>query len=363
MINLDMNENQYGPASSCFEVLKHVPMDMMNSYPRQKPSSIIKMLSQKYGIPEQNILLGNGSEDLLKLTFQMFASHGKKMMLPYEGWSYFKDLGKEVDAKMIEYPVDELSDRWHYDMNKILPLYKKEKPHVYMACCPNNPTGNSFTPDEVETFLKESPETIVIWDQAYYGFTEYDLKEEIRRILEKYPNLIVTRTFSKYYALAGIRIGFGFIGKKLDGLRKYNNRYLGFNRLAEEVAKAALSAEDYYKNISAKQMRDREMYFEELSKIEGVKPFRSEATFFIARLKPGPWSRLKDELPKRKIRIKFINDKEFPFFVRISLGTEVQNKLCIEAMKDILSKLPAADGRGLAGSQGCPRRSNPAPSR
>jgi histidinol-phosphate aminotransferase len=134
-------------------------------------------------------------------------------------------------------------------------------------------------------------------------------------------------------------------------LKKYNNRYLGFNRLAEEVAKAALSAEDYYKNISAKQMRDRDMYFEELSKIEGVKPFRSEATYFIARMKPEQWSLLKDELPKRNIRIKFIKDKEFPFFVRISLGTEVQNKLCIEAIKDVLSIPPASDGKGLAGSR------------
>ena len=349
MINLDMNENQYGPASSCLEVLKHATMDMMYLYSRQKPSSIIRMLSQKYDMPEQNILLGNGSEDLLKLIFQVFASHGKKMMLPYEGWSFFKDLCKEVDAKMIEYPVDELSDRWHYDMNKILPLYKKEKPHVFMACCPNNPTGNSFSPDEVETFLKESPETIVIWDQAYYGFTEYDLKEDVRRILEKYPNVIVTRTFSKYYALAGVRIGFGFAGEKFGVLKKYNDRYLGFNRLAEEVAKAALSAEDYYKTISAKQMRDRDMYFEELSRIKGVKPFRSEATYFIVRLKPEQWSLLKDELPKRNIRIKFIKDIEFPFFVRISLGREEQNKLCLDAIKDVLRIPPASDGKGLAG--------------
>jgi len=339
VINLDMNENQYGPAPACFEVLKHTTADMLNSYPRQKPSPIIKMLANKYDIPEQKILLGNGSEDLLKLAFQVFASNGKKMMLPYEGWSYFKELCREVDSKMIEYPVEELADRWSYDINKILPIYKKEKPDLFMACCPNNPTGNSFTPDEVETFLKESPETIVIWDQAYYGFTEYDLKEDVRRILEKYSNIIVTRTFSKYYALAGVRIGFGFIGEKLEMLKKYNDRYLGFNRLAEEVAKAALSSEDYYTDIATKQIKDRDMYFEELSKIEGVKPFRSEATFFIARMKPEQWTLLKEELPKENIRIKFIKDKEFPYFVRISLGTEEQNRKCMTAIKNILGRL------------------------
>jgi histidinol-phosphate aminotransferase len=338
MINLDMNENQYGPAPACFEVLKHATAETMNSYPRQKPSPIITMLSRKYDVPEHRLLLGNGSEDLLKLTFQVFASHGNKIMLPYEGWSYFKELCREVEARMIEYPVDELSDRWSYDLNKILPLLKKEKPRVFIACSPNNPTGNSFTSGEIESLLEASPETIMIWDQAYYGFAEHDTKDDVRRIVEQFPNIIVTRTFSKYYALAGIRIGFGFIGESLEVLKKYNDRYLGFNRISEDIVGAALSVEDYYRDISLKLRRDRDMYFEGLSKIDGVKPFRSEAPFFIARLRPEQWSRLKDELPKRHIRIKFINEKEFPFFVRISLGTEEQNKICLGAIRDILGR-------------------------
>jgi histidinol-phosphate aminotransferase len=336
MMLLDMNENQYGPAPECYEVLKNVTKEMFNSYPREKPSPIIKMLSKKYDIPEEKILLGNGSEDLLKLTFQVFASDKRKMMLPYEGWSYFKSLCKEVGAEMIEYPVDELDDCWRYDMDKIFPIYAKEKPALFMACCPNNPTGNSFNPEEIEMFLKESPDTVVIWDQAYYGFTEYDLKEDVRRILENYSNVIVTRTFSKYYALAGVRIGFGFIGEKLEKVKAYNDRYLGFNRLSEEVAKAALNSEDYYRDISEKQMNDRQMYFEELSEIDGVKPFKSEATYFIAKLQPDQWKVLSEEMPKRNIKIKFIKDKEFPNYIRISLGTEEQNRACMDAIKDIL---------------------------
>jgi histidinol-phosphate aminotransferase len=309
---------------------------MLNSYPRQKPSTIVQILSEKYDVDEKKIVLGNGSEDILKLAFQLYGANGKKMMLPYEGWSYFKSLCKEVHSEMIEYPVEELEDRWFYDINKILPIYKKVKPDLFMACCPNNPTGNSFTPEEVELFLKENPQTVVIWDQAYYGFTEYDLKDDVRRIIEKYPNVIVTRTFSKYYALAGVRIGFGFVGDGLNLLKAYNNRYLGFNRLAEEVAKAAMESEDYYSDKAEKQISDRDLYFNELSKIKGVKPFKSEATFFIAKMQPEQWSKLKVELPKRNIEIKFITDKEFPYYVRISLGTEEQNCLCIKSIKEII---------------------------
>jgi len=205
-----------------------------------------------------------------------------------------------------------------------------------MACCPNNPTGNSFSPAEIEIFLKESPDTIVIWDQAYYGFGEYDLKDDVRDILEKYSNVIVTRTFSKYYALAGVRIGFGFLGEKLEKLKVYNDRYLGFNRLSEEIAIAALESEDYYIDISQKQVDDRNMYFEELSKIDGVKPFKSEATYFIAKMKPEQWELLKEEMPKRNIQIKFSKDPEFPYYIRISLGTTEQNRACMDAIKDIL---------------------------
>ncbi len=336
MMLLDMNENQYGPAPSCYEVLKNADITMLNSYTRTKPTRLMNMLSDKYEIPIEKILLGNGSEELLKLTFQTFGQNGGKVMLPYEGWSYFKSLTEEVGGTLIEYPVDELEDRYHYDMDKILPVYKKEKPALFMACCPNNPTGNSFKTEEIETLLKESPDTIIIWDQAYYGFSKYDLKDDVRYILDKYPNVIVTRTFSKYYALAGVRIGFGFLGSKLKKIKKYNDRYLGFNCIAEELAIAALNSEGYYENIARKQIEDRNMYFEELSKIDGVKPFKSEATYFIAKLQSEQWRVLKDELPRWGVKIKFITDKEFPDYIRISLGTQEQNAACMKAIKEII---------------------------
>ncbi len=338
MIYLDMNENQYGPAPACLEALRNAKPEMINTYSREKPSPIIKRLSEIYRIEPERILLGNGSEELLKLAFQVAASNRCKMMLPLQGWAYFKKLAKEVNSEIVEYPVDELDDHYEYNMEKILPIYLKEKPQLFLACCPNNPTGNSFTAAQVEKFLQESPDTVFIWDQAYYGYTKENFDEEVHRMVAVYPNLLVIRTLSKYYALAGMRVGYAFIGNNMETLKTYNDRYLGINRLTELITLKALDSHDYYRETANKQIDDRELFFNELSKIDSLQPFRSEATFFIVKMQHEQARLLEEELPKRGIKIKFMQEPEFKNFVRISLGTQEQNRALIRAFKELLIK-------------------------
>src|SRR5699024_7513635 len=114
---------------------------------------------------------------------------------------------------------------------------------VLLIASPNNPTGNGLTPAELDALLAELPvTTIVLVDEAYASFVSTDT-DYIKMLVDKYPNLIISRTLSKFYGLPGLRMGFGFMSKELANFGKYSNKYLGYNRISEDIAIAALKSD------------------------------------------------------------------------------------------------------------------------
>lgn len=333
---MDKNENQYGPSPKCYDVLKNVTMDMFNSYSRDYPKRIKNRLAEKFNIPSDRILLGYGSEDILKqVIYFAIKQKGDILALPDKSWWYYKAIGEEVGAKNVEYNLIEKEDTFDYDDDQLLDILKKQKPKVLILCTPNNPTGNLITVDRIEKILQNKPkETMVILDEAYWGFTDLLYGEHM---VEKYENVIVLRTFSKYYALAGLRIGFAFTSKDLSEFQIYNNRLLGYNRISEEMTFAALDSDQYYAETSKQIMADAEMLFKEL-KAMGFKPFKTCANFIMVKMPEKEFNFLKTEVPKKGIIIKFFTEAVFKNYVRISIGTKEQNQLLVKTMKELLKK-------------------------
>jgi histidinol-phosphate aminotransferase len=333
---MDKNENQYGPAPKCYDVLKNVTMEMFNSYSRDYPKRIKAKLSEKFKVNPERILLGYGSEDILKQSIYFAIQEpGQVLAVPDKSWWYYKSIGQEVGAEIVEYPMVEKEDTFEYDDETILDILKNKKPKAIIICTPNNPTGNILSEERLEKFLQAAgKDTIVILDEAYWGFSQFLYGEEM---VEKYDNVIVLRTFSKFYSLAGIRIGYAFFGKKLSELQIFNNRYLGYNRISEELSFAAIDSVDFYMENNKKIMEDADMYFREMKKM-GFKPFKTHANFILAKLPDAEFNLLSEELPKRGIIIKFFKEPVFENYIRISIGTREQNEFVIENMKEILSR-------------------------
>jgi len=334
-LNMDKNENQYGPAPECYEVLKSISMEMFNSYSRDYPKRIKEKLSQKFKVKPEHILLGYGSEDILKqCIYFAIKNPGDTLLVPDKSWWYYKHIGQEVKANVVEYHLEEKEDNYDYNDTEIINLLK-EKPKAIVLCTPNNPTGNILEPARLEKIIKASdPSTMVILDEAYWGFTNLLKGEEMA---QKYDNVIVLRTFSKYYSLAGLRIGFAFVGKSMSELQIYNNRYLGYNRISEEMTFAALDSDDYYSKISKQIMEDAQMLFDEL-KAMGFKPFKTHANFISVRMPKDIFQFLEKEIPKKEIIIKFFKEDVFEDIVRISIGTREQNQFLVAALKEALQK-------------------------
>lgn len=265
---LDRNEFNYAPSQEVVEALKNFDINKLCFYTRiydeGKKSILSVYLSETYGIDEPQVLLGYGGEDILKQAVHYFLTQedgNKTMLIPKFSWWYYKSIADEVDGHTLQYPLYEDGNTFKYDFAAMKEMVQRENPKVLLIASPNNPTGNGLTPAELDALLAELPvTTIVLVDEAYASFVSTDT-DYIKMLVDKYPNLIISRTLSKFYGLPGLRMGFGFMSKELANFGKYSNKYLGYNRISEDIAIAALKSDAHYRNI-ARLMNESRACFE-----------------------------------------------------------------------------------------------------
>ena len=336
-ILLDRNENQYGPAPACFEVLRQVGLHELSfysrDYERKVKSKLSERLAEDLQLPEERIFLSYGSEDMLKQAIHCYLRPGEKILVPNLSWWYYKSVAAEVNGTVVEYPLLEGTESFSYSTGRILELMKKEKPRILLIASPNNPTGNSLPSEHLHTILEETTDTLVVLDEAYRGFTDDSGNDSVQHV-KTFDNLLILRTFSKFYALAGVRIGYACAGKNLSRLIRFSTRYLGYNLLSEKLALAALESQSYYESMRTKLISERERYVRELGTQPGWKPFQSSANFLLVRIPPGIGKELKVSILKKGIAVKFYDEGILRDCMRITIGTEGQNDLLLRALKE-----------------------------
>jgi len=341
IIYLDRNENKYGPSPACLKELTNLETSELSDYSRDFMRGIKSCLSEKlatkYGVDEKNVILGYGGEDLLKQAVHCYIHKGDKIMIPSYSWWYYKKIADEVEGIKVEYPIRKGKDTFYYDIDGMCNVYLLSKPKLVLISSPNNPTGNRLEIDQLRQVLEIMKDTVVVLDEAYSLFFNGD-NTHLKDLINKFPNLLIIRTFSKYHALAGLRIGFALIGENHVRFSLFSARYLGFNSLSERVAIAALNSEDYYYEVCKKMASDMDMYYHEFNNIPGFKAFRSFANFILveipSEIKPG----LKNFLTKRGMIVKFMEEDGLNNHIRITIGTREQNHLLIELIKTFLKE-------------------------
>ncbi len=338
MINLDRNENFYGPAPKCFEILNNIgKLDMSiysKAYLKGVQSDLSERLARDYSIEEKQVILGYGAEEILKLTVQAYLKEGDKLMVPSYSWWYYKKIAEEVGCGNVEYGMKKGETSFEYDADSFLEIYEREKPKVIFIASPNNPTGNSIDEVTLTRILDKVSDAVVLFDQAYV----FGLNAEVtKNLLEKYPNVIIARTFSKYFALASMRIGYGLVGKNLTRLMEFAHRYLGFNYISEQVALAALDSPEYYEKLAEKMEADKKLYYNELGAINGFTVYPSDANFILVEIPKEIKDSLKQFLLERDIVIKFMNEELLNHHLRITIGTHEQNLEVIKAIKEFFA--------------------------
>jgi histidinol-phosphate aminotransferase len=338
-IILDRNENNYGPAPACLDVLRNADKSLLypytDAYKRGVKSALSERFASDFNIEEDRIILGYGAEDILKQLVQCYLTPGSKLMIPAYSWWYYKAIASEVGGTNIEYPLIKGEDIFYYDIDSMLALVKKEKPALVFLSSPNNPTGNSIPDEDLAKILNNLGETTVALDEAYWAKGN---NQRVTDLVNKYDNLIVIRTFSKLFALAGVRIGYAFVGKNLRPFYNMANRYLGYNLLSEKIALAALDSPAYYEDLSTKMESDKEIYYNEIGTLPGITVYHSDANFILVEIPVEIKETLNNFLKEQGLIIKFMNEEILKHHLRITIGTQQENRLLIDAIKNFMSR-------------------------
>lgn len=342
---LDRNESQYGPTPKCYDYLKNVPMEDLAWYSRDFARGVKSKLSERiakdFGFKESQIIISYGSEDILKQLIHRYLSRGEKVLIPKEAWWYYKKVAYEVGGFNVEYPmkIGKLDgvDSYLYDVDKMIQIYERERPRIVIIASPNNPTGNRISTEDLRRFLDVCRGAIVMIDEAYWGFGSTD-NSYVKPYIDEFPNLIICRTFSKYFALAGSRIGFSFAGNNLEELKDFTTRYLGYNLVSENLAIIALNDMEYYQKVTKLMQEDKDYFYKEFSMLDGFRPYKSFSNFMLVDMPKEIRKDLDKFLKERNLLIKFLDEEAFKTETRITLGTREQNYYLIESIKEFLNK-------------------------
>lgn len=342
-ILFDRNENRYGPAPVCLDLLRDFPPDLLYNYSRDFQRGITSPLSlrlaESNGVEEHRILLGYGCEDLLQKTLRVFVRAGDRCLLPNASWWYYRRIIEEVDGIAQEYPIREASAAYTYDLDALLGMLRERSARLLLIASPNNPTGNVFPAADLPALLERFPDVLVILDEAYRGFS--DGQQNTAALTDRFPNLIVLRTFSKLYALAGARIGYAITAAGQDRLRRFCALNLGYHRISERLALAALESHDYYEEIRRYIAADRRRLTDLLRTFDGVRAYESEANFLLVRFPGQIVAPLRTALAERGLIVKFFDEPAFACCARITLGTREENARLNDALRKIVPALLA----------------------
>ena len=335
---LDRNEFNFEPSAKVVEAIKNFnPKDLCfytRIYDEGKKSVISVRLSEIYGVPEERVLLGYGGEDILKNTVHYFLMNSplKTILIPEFSWWYYNRIASEGGGCYEMYPLHEKEDTFAYDVDEVIEYTNRIHPRMLLLASPNNPTGNSLTPDEIGKIMENIPsDTMVLIDEAYASFITTDT-QYIAPLVDKFSNLIISRTLSKFYGLPGLRMGFGFIGKGHDQFISYINKYLGFNRFTEAVALAALDSDDHYRRVADEMEWDRQLFKKELGNLPGFKVYKSVANFILIKYPTRIKEALQKALKLEDCKIKFMSDKGLEDCLRITLGRRDQIQTVVDTI-------------------------------
>jgi histidinol-phosphate aminotransferase len=322
-IKLNSNENPYPPSPKALQVLREIDGEMLRRYPDPTAKNFRLAASKVLGVPDDWIAVGNGSDDLLNLIVRAVGEPGKQVVCPSPTYVLYQTLSQIQDTDFVEVPYPE-------DYQLPVELLIAAKGAVTFVASPNSPSGTAISVADLEKLARELSGILVI-DEAYVDFAE----ENALELAKRYGNVIVLRTLSKGYSLAGLRLGFCIANPKLLAeLNKVKDSY-NVDAIAYAVAASAIVDRDYKIANAEKIKASREklaISFKEL----GFQVWPSQTNFLLVRPPQGDAERIYQTLKVRGILIRYFNQPRLTDKLRITVGTEEQNQILVKTLKEIL---------------------------
>ncbi|RJQ30850.1 MAG: histidinol-phosphate transaminase [Actinobacteria bacterium] len=332
IVKLASNEWPYPPFDEALKAIECYQTSI-NRYPDEEVAALRAVLSEKLGVATENILIGNGSNELIRIAMEAIIGHGDEVAYCAPTFMLYQLTAKKFDGKVIEVPLN----NHRFDLEVLLKAIT-DKTKLVIICNPNNPTGTIVSQEELDWFMEEvdKKDCLVLIDQAYQEFVDDSNYPDTVKYLKEGKAVMATGTFSKIYGLAGLRIGYGIAPKVLVHIDRKLRDPFNINTLAQAAALASLGAGEELLKRKKLNAENRQLLYDGLDDL-GVDYVPSQANFVLINAKKDSNIVFKDLLAKGVItRTGDIFGQQYQNYLRITVGTREELEMFLKALKDVL---------------------------
>ena len=328
IVKINANENPYPPSPEAIKAINEFDCNRLRFYPDANALEFKKALAEFYGVSVENVFLGNGSDDVLALSFQAFFNSDKPIAYPDITYSFYPVWCRLFNIPYKNYPLD--------DNFRINPEDYKEQNGGVIIPNPNAPTSLGEGREFIERIMEYNKDSVVIIDEAYVDFGGYSSVE----LTKKYENLLITGTFSKSRSLAGMRIGYA-IGSKtlisvLEAVKNSYNSYT-LNSISMAAGTAAIKDRAYFESTVSKVIATRQRVAEELRAL-GFTVLNSQTNFLFATHNAISIKDYFEWLKAQKVFIRYFNLPRINNYVRITIGTDDEMNVFLNKTKEYINR-------------------------
>ncbi|RLE50642.1 MAG: histidinol-phosphate transaminase [Candidatus Methanomethylicota archaeon] len=335
VIKLDLSENLYGPSPKVFDVV-FANLDAIGQYTRLDHVIELKNALSKYtGLAVENISVFHGADAALDCVLRCFTKPGDKVVIHQPTYPVFISFAKAFGVEVIDVYLKK--PNFTLSLDEAIPACREAK--VVFICNPNNPTGNIvISANELSELLKL--DIMVVIDEAYYEFSKYTVAHMVR----DYSNLIVIRSFSKAFGLAGLRVGYALAAEEAINILEKARIPYEISILESKAAIAALSDLEYLEQVVSSCIEGRDFVYRSLLELSDVKPYESRANFLMFSLKRGDIKAPKlaeHLLNKYRVAVKDLSRFKGlgEEYLRVGIGKMEHNKIFVDSLKAALAEL------------------------
>lgn len=332
VIRLASNENPFGPSPNAIKAMKEAVEDSW-LYPEPTCRSLREKLAVRYDLSADNFVVANGADHILSLITHAYINKGDEVIYCNPTFSSYRETVLLMGGVPVE--VGTTND-YVIDLDVVLDTITDKTKLIYI-CNPNNPTGTIVDAKKLKSFFDKLPENVlVILDEAYIEYVNQEnYKTGPDYIKEGYP-VIAIRTFSKYYGLAGARIGYAFSNKKLIEPLVAVRQIFAVNRIAIAGAEAALVDEEHAEMVLQKTNEGKQYLTESFEEMK-FDVIKSHSNFIFINMKTDT-SEIFDKLMRKGVLIRPCGPWNLPTYARVTIGTKEQNEFLIKALKEVFAE-------------------------
>ena len=339
VVKLASNENPLGPSKKAVQAIK----DNLNAiffYPDSNSYELKKALSQRYRLPTGNIFTAAGGDEIIELAAKLFFDREDEIVISKHAFIRYGMAAQLMGSKAVVVPM---KNGFIHDLKAMAKACTKKTKAVFVTN-PNNPTGTYNTKKELSGFLKALPlnkygvKPLVILDEAYFEYASLnrDYPDGLD-FLKNNPNLIVFRTFSKIYGLAGLRVGYGFANECIVDYIERIRPPFNVNILAQAAAVASLQDKKQVKKGQKLMKKEKEYMYKEFGKL-GVKYIKSAANFILFNVSPLKGKEFFPLMLKEGVITRAMGEYDLPDWVRVTVGLHKENEMFVKKLKKIIRK-------------------------